>query len=130
MESYYCGWYENEINELNKEGIWERVYHMSYLYLSMFCFIISMVVGLAVSAATGGLQESYRKSHSKEMFNTFFPTSYYWCVFFSLPELTRFLVTKKINQTTKRKTLNLFRLRNHSRIMTLFNNLANIQKIG
>jgi len=74
---YYCGWYENEINELNEEGIWERVYHMSYLYLSMFCFVISMVIGLAVSAATGGLQEDYRKSHSKEMFNTFFPTSYY-----------------------------------------------------
>ena len=82
MKRYYCGWYENEINELNEEGIWERVYHMSYLYLSMFCFLISMVVGLAVSAATGGLQESYRKSHPKEMFNTFFPTSYYWCAFF------------------------------------------------
>ena len=70
-----------DLEESSNVDSWLKFYqylsHLSYLYLSMFCFLVSMVVGLTISCLTGGLSEDYRRSHPLVMFNTFFPKSFY-----------------------------------------------------
>ena len=61
MQSYH-DWYVEEITELEDStiGMWSEplkiakwFFHLSYLYLSFTCLIISLVVGLLVSVLTG-----------------------------------------------------------------------------
>ena len=61
MQSYH-DWYVEEITELEDLtiGMWSEplkiakwFFHLSYLYLSFTCLIISLVVGLLVSVLTG-----------------------------------------------------------------------------
>jgi len=82
----YQSYYNRTITELeesttemwkNPEKIAKWFFHLSYLYLSFVCLIVSLVTGLIVSIVTGGMKEEYRKSHPVIMFNTFFPKSYY-----------------------------------------------------
>ena len=65
------------MKNLDEENAWQRMVHMSYLYISFVCFWVSLGVGLLVSIATGGLTDEYRRSHPVKMFKTFFPTSWY-----------------------------------------------------
>ena len=101
----YHEYYVDKIADLEESSnvdSWLKFYqylsHLSYLYLSMFCFLVSMIVrdftkkskvlkkvpvksiiivGLTISCLTGGLSEDYRRSHPTVMFNTFFPKSFY-----------------------------------------------------
>ena len=63
----YHDWYVEEITELEDStiGMWSEplkiakwIFHLSYLYLSFTCLIISLVVGLLVSVLTGNQSES------------------------------------------------------------------------
>ena len=73
MQSYH-DWYVEEITELEDLtiGMWSELlkiakwfFHLSYLYLSFTCLIISLVVGLLVSVLTGNQSEFRRKWPAK-----------------------------------------------------------------
>lgn len=70
MQSYH-DWYVEEITELEEStiGMWSEplkiakwIFHLSYLYLSFTCLIISLVVGLLVSILTGRMAEEIGRS--------------------------------------------------------------------
>ena len=70
MQSYH-DWYVEEITELEEStiGMWSEplkiakwIFHLSYLYLSFTCLIISLVVGLLVSILTGKLSVEIGRS--------------------------------------------------------------------
>ena len=70
MDSYHCfpeisyhDYYLAKISALAESShidsllkFYQYLSHMSYLYLSFFCFVVSMVVGLTVSILTGNYQ--------------------------------------------------------------------------
>ena len=77
MQSYH-DWYVEEITELEESTIdmWSEplkiakwIFHLSYLYLSFTCLIISLVVDLLVSIITGKM--SVEIGRSLKIPNTF-----------------------------------------------------------